>query len=181
MKHLLYISIVVLSFVTVTSSCGSSDNNWNDYKEWRNANYEWYLEQQQRTNDDGTPYYTQINPTYYPQSGVLIHYFNDRSETAGNLSPFESSTVKVKYVGQLYDGTVFDQTDEATTETRTFPLSGTITGWQIAVSDMHVGDTCQVVIPYPLAYGENGTSSVAPYSNLQFNIRLVEISGYQIQ
>lgn len=181
MKKLIYISIAAISLLASTTSCGSSDNNWNDYKEWRNANYEWYLEQQQLTNDDGTPYYTQLNPLSYPQSGILIHYFNDRSLTAGNLSPKETSSVKVKYTGKLYDGTVFDQTYESTTETRTFPLNGTITAWQIAVADMHVGDTCQIVAPYPVAYGENGTSSIPPYSNLQFNIRLVDITGYEIQ
>lgn len=180
MKHLLLISVAALTLLAATS-CGKDDNNWDDYTAWRDANYQWYLEQSQLLDEDGNPFYTQLNPLTYPQSGVLIHYFNDRTLTAGNLRPYVTSTVKVKYIGRLYDGTIFDQTNESTSETRSFSVNGTITGWKIAIPDMHVGDTCQVVLPYPVGYGSDGSSSIPPYSTLQFNIRLVDIPDYEIR
>jgi FKBP-type peptidyl-prolyl cis-trans isomerase FklB len=45
--------------------------------------------------------------------------------------------------------------------------------------DMRCGDTAEVVVPYGLAYGSQDRGTIKPYSNLQFNIRLVDIPNYE--
>ena len=44
---------------------------------------------------------------------------------------------------------------------------------------MHVGDTVQIIIPYDLAYGQSGSGSIPPYSALRFNMRLMDVPGYE--
>ncbi len=179
MKKLIYIIALLICSNFALSSCGDDGNTWTDYKAWRETNNNWYLEQKERKNDDGTPYYTELNPAWYPQSGVLIHYFNDRSLTAGNLKPMLTSQVAVKYKGEIYDGSVFDSTEE-TDEPMTFALTDVVVGWQIALTDMHVGDSCEVILPYTVGYGSTGSGSISPYTTLKFGIRLTDIPQYEI-
>lgn len=180
MKKLIYCIAVMIGASVIASSCGDDGNDWTQYAEWRNANYEWYLEQKELENPDGTLYYTELNPSWYPGSGVLIHYFNDRSETEGNLSPMITSRVSVKYKGMFYNGVAFDSTDVATAEVRTFSLESLVPGWKVALTDMRVGDTCDIVLPYTMGYGAQGQSTVSPYSTLKFGIKLVDIPSYEI-
>lgn len=181
MKKIIYLVSLFVGLSIAATSCGDDGNTWSDYAEWRNVNNEWYLAQKERKNPNGTPYYTELNPSWYPQAGVLIHYFNDRTSTAENLRPMITSRVSVKYKGMLYDGSVFDSTATSTADSvRTFLLSSTVTGWQIALTDMHVGDTCEVVLPYTMGYGSNGTSGISPYSSLKFGVKLVDIPAYEI-
>ncbi|MBD5254913.1 MAG: hypothetical protein HDS53_02365 [Barnesiella sp.] len=181
MKKLIYLVAMIIGLSATVASCGDSGNSWTEYEEWRNANIEWYLAQKDRKNPDGTPYYKELNPSWYTNSGVLIHYFNDRKQTEGNLSPLITSQVSVKYKGELYNGSVFDSTAVATSDSvRTFTLSGTVIGWKVALTDMHVGDTCEVVLPYTMGYGAAGNTSISPYSSLKFGIKLVDIPAYEI-
>lgn len=181
MKKLLYIVLMAAVALPAVVSCGS-DNNWEDYKDWREANNAWYLEQVARTNPNGTPYFNELSPAWLPGSGVLIHYFNERRATEGKLSPYLTSSVTVKYKGQLYNGTGFDSTAVSGADTvTTFPLSAVVKGWQIALMDMRVGDTAEVVIPFPMGYGETGSNAILPYSALRFGIKLVDIPSYEIR
>ena len=181
MKKLLYFVCLAVAFSTALVSCGDDDNSWSSYADWRNSNNQYYLQQKERKNPDGTPYYQELNPKWYNQAGVLIHYFNDRRLTAGNLKPLITSHVSVKYKGELYNGTVFDSTTTSTADSvRTFLLSGTIIGWQVALTDMHVGDSCEIILPYTVGYGTTGSLSTNPYSTLKFGIKLVDIPAYEI-
>ncbi len=58
-------------------------------------------------------------------------------------------------------------------------VSGNVQGFAIALMDMRCGDTAEVVVPYGLAYGSQDRGTIKPYSNLQFNIRLVDIPNYE--
>lgn len=181
MKKLLYIISLLIGGSIVLSSCGDDGNTWSDYADWRNANTSWYLAQKERTNPDGSLYFTELSPDWYKNSGVLIHYFNDRSKTEGNLSPMSTSRVSVKYKGSLYNDVVFDSTATDTADSvRTFTLSETIVGWKIALSDMRVGDSCEIILPYTVGYGANGSTSISPYSALKFGIKLTDIPAYEI-
>lgn len=180
MKKLFIIALIAIVGITVITSC-DSDDNWNDYKEWRQTNDAWYKEQLARTNADGTPYFTKLQPAWYPQSGVLIHYFNDHSATTGNLSPILTSSVKVRYIGRLYNDVGFDSSMVNTDGTATFQMTSLVTGWKVALTDMHVGDTCEVIVPYAEGYGVSGTTGINPYSALKFYIRLLDIPYYELQ
>lgn len=182
MKKIIYFVLAIVGVSVTLASCGDSGNNWSEYEDWRNDNVAWYNLQKERKNPDGTPYFTELNPSYYPQSGVLVHYFNDRRLTAGNLSPLVTSTVSVKYKGKLYNNSVFDSTAVSGADSvRSFSIDGVIMGWKLALLDMHVGDTCEVIIPYNMGYGVSGTTAINPYSTLVFGIKLTDIPGYEIQ
>lgn len=181
MRKILYAIAVLLGTSVALTSCGDDGNSWSDYAEWRNTNNDWYLEQKDLKNPDGTSYYTVLSPDWFPNSGVLIHYFNDRSKTVGNLSPMVTSQVSVKYKGMLYNGAVFDSTSVATADSiRTFSLASLVPGWKVALTDIRVGDTCEIVLPYTMGYGATGSTSISPYSSLKFGIKLVDIPAYEI-
>ena len=159
------------------------EDTWEYYKEWRDANNAWLEEQQSKTDEDGNPYYKKVIPEFDQSAYVLMHYFNDRKKTEGNLSPLYSSTVDVKYIGRLYDDEPFDssylQTTYGDSIYRVAGLSNVVEGWAIALMDMRVGDSCEVIIPYQSAYGNQIREAIAPYSHLKFNLKLVDIPGYE--
>lgn len=55
-----------------------------------------------------------------------------------------------------------------------FPLSGVIQGWQLAVPQMQKGGKYRLYLPYDIAYGENGTGSIPPYSTLIFEMEIID-------
>lgn len=85
-------------------------------------------------------------------------------------TPTAESQVRVKYVGTTIDGKEFDRNDDIE-----FSLSGVIKGWTEVLQLMKVGEKVKVVIPYELAYGEEGSYSIEPYSTLVFEIELLGI------
>lgn len=88
--------------------------------------------------------------------------------------PTLSDQVKVHYKGTLIDGTVFDSSIDRG-EPITFHLTGVIKGWTEILQLMPVGSKWMVYIPYDLAYGSRDTGRIKPYSNLIFEIELLEI------
>jgi hypothetical protein len=181
MKQLFIILIGLFSVVGFIS-CNTEDT-WDTYADWREANLAWWNAQEALTNEDGTPYYEKLYPDWDTQSYVLIKFFNDRSKTAGNLSPIYTSTVNVKYRGRLYDDEVFDSSYSMTTYGDSIyqtTLGDVISGWNIALSYMHVGDSCEVIVPYTQGYGTTGSGSILPYSMLKFDIKLVDIPYYEL-
>ena len=89
----------------------------------------------------------------------------------GGPKPTAESDVEVRYHGELIDGTVFD---ESTTPI-TLNLGRVIKGWTEGLQLMSVGDKYKLYIPYDLAYGEQGTQGIKPYSTLIFDVELVSI------
>lgn len=177
---LLLLSILILGI----SACSVDNNdNWTKYEDWRNENNAWLDQQLSKKNADGTDYYTRITASWDNQSYVLIKYLNDTNETKNNLSPLYTSTVDVKYIGRTYDDVAFDssylKTSPADSVYRV-KLSSVVGGWVIGITKMHVGDSCEIVIPYQSAYSSSGYGTIKPYSNLKFNIRLVGIPGYEV-
>lgn len=183
MRKFPFILLITVLCCGLASCLENNDDYWDEYEDWRNANEAWLQTQAQKTNADGSPYYKKVVPAWDKSAYVYLHYFNDTTLTRKNLSPFYTSTVDVKYIGHLYDGTAFDSsylnTYPADSIFRT-QLSGVINGWTIALNDMHVGDSVEVLIPYQWAYGASKYGDIKPYSALQFNMKLVDIPGYEI-
>ena len=101
-------------------------------------------------------------------------YYRVISEGTGP-KPTQESTVRVHYEGRLVDGTVFDSSYERKEEA-TFPVSGVITGWQIALKAMPVGSAWEIYIPQYYAYGAQGSGkNIPPYSALIFKVELLGI------
>lgn len=151
------------------------------YQEWYDTNEDWMKEQQARTNPDGSPYFATLIPKWNPNAFVLIHYFNDRKLTEGNLSPLYTSTIDTRYYVTYCNGVPIDSSyNQSSYGPGIFrcQVNGVIDGWAIALEDMRVGDTAEVVIPFQQAYGTS-SSSVLPYSNLKYNMSLVDIVDYE--
>ncbi len=165
-------------------SCSSNDDeSWDEMMAWRDANNAWFEELLTKKNPDGTPYYEVVTPAWNPTIKVLMHYFNDRSETEGNLSPIYTSTIDTRYKLHLYDGTAVDSSTASVVDGKAgifrTRLDETVIGWGIALPQMRCGDTAEVVIPYTAGYGAQSTGSVKAFSNLVFNIRLENIYRYE--
>ncbi|MDE6135231.1 MAG: FKBP-type peptidyl-prolyl cis-trans isomerase [Muribaculaceae bacterium] len=161
------------------SSCGD-DSNWSDYEEWRNLNTSLVEEAQNKKNEDGTPFYSVLVPDWDPAHFILIHYFNDREETAGNLSPLYTSTGSFRYELHIYPDSLVDASaNNSANGILDFRINQVVPGFSAAAMDMHCGDTCEVIIPYSLGYGYSGSGLVPPYTTLKFNMRLVDIPDYE--
>ncbi|MBO5052745.1 MAG: FKBP-type peptidyl-prolyl cis-trans isomerase [Muribaculaceae bacterium] len=172
----------------IFTACNDDDSSKTDanYAAWNKANQAWLDEQQNRLDENGKAYYKKVVPTWNSSAYVLIHQFNDPEETKDNLVPLLTSTVDVRYRVTLYDGTPIDSSSTITSPVpgalRTqLNSSGLISGWKIALTHMHVGDTCEIIIPYAQAYGITGLNTVKPYSNLVFNMRLLDIPYYEVK
>lgn len=177
--------IAVLAAVSACNSDGDkSENVWSRYETWRNANKEYFALKRDSIGPDGKLFYETYFPTWNPGAEILIHYFNDRAETAGNLQPMLTSTCAVRYIGHLYNDVAFDSTY---TLTNYGPKGVTylkpqncVQGMAMALMAMHVGDSCEVIIPYSLGYGAKTQGLVLPYSVMRFNLRLTDIPYYEI-
>lgn len=185
MRKLLSIIAVAAIALTFFSACHDDDDSYDlmDYQTWRKQNGDWVAEMQQRKNPDGTPYYTTLIPAWNPGIFILIHYFNDRSETEGNLTPLYTSTVDVRYQGFTCEDERFDSSNLVNSYGKLgiarFSCNGVIQGWSVALENMHVGDTAEIIIPYDAAYGTSYTPTLLPYSSLRFNLRLEDIYRYE--
>lgn len=187
------ISLLALPVILAASftSCNSGDSDtWEDYAQWRKINQEWMNEQADLLNEDGTPVYTRVVPSWNENAYVLMRWHNDTTLTRENLRPLYTSTVDVKYIGRFYNDEPFDSSyvnvefGDSIFRTR---CSAVIEGWTIALERTHVGDSVEVLIPYQQGYGATpmgtaGTASfIKPYSALKFDIKLVDIPGEYIR
>ena len=181
LKHLPI--LLMLAAVPAINSCDDGDEPNSD-SEWQKINAEWLANLENKRNPDGTPYYKRLVAPWDSRSYVLIHYFEPQHTE--NLRPLFTSTVDVRYKVYTCDNTGIDS---STTIIKPVPgalrvsldSKELIAGWPIAVTDMHVGDTCEVIVPYGMAYGVSGYMNVKPYSNLRFNLRLVDIPYYEVR
>lgn len=156
---------------------------WDKYADWREQNDQWLNELLSKTNADGTPYYTRIESDRNPGAYVLMHFCEDPAPNAGKLSPKYTSTVDTRYILHLCNGTPVDSSTLITAYGKPgvyrARLNNLVFGWYLALSNMHCGDTAEVIVPYGVGYGAIANGSIDPYSNLRFNIRLVDIPYYE--
>jgi peptidylprolyl isomerase len=92
-------------------------------------------------------------------------------------TPQRGQRVKVHYTGTFEDGKKFDSSrDKGTPFTFALGTGAVITGWDIVVGKMKVGERVKAVIPWQLAYGANGRGRlIPPKANLVFDIELLGI------
>lgn len=184
-KSIFVAAIAALFIVSCTETDDQDVNVWDKYADWREENTTWIEQQEALLDEAGNPVYTKVVPEWNRNGYVLMRWFNDRALTENNLVPLYTSTVDVKYYGRLYTDEPFDSSytsiSPADSVSR-FQISKTIQGWAIALEQMHVGDSVEVIIPYELAYGASAPSDkILPYSALKFNIKLTNIAGEYIR
>lgn len=106
------------------------------------------------------------------RGGVLYKVISE-GDGQGNVSP--RSIVSCYYKGSLINGKVFDNAfDRGYPEA--FRVNELISGFQIALVNMHIGDHWEVYIPSDMGYGPKGDRVIPGGSTLIFEIKLVNIS-----
>lgn len=88
--------------------------------------------------------------------------------------PTDTSRVKVHYEGRTLDGNVFDSSYKRK-EPASMMCNQVIKGWTDVLTHMPTGSVWEVYIPQELAYAEQGTPNIKPFSTLIFKIELVEV------
>lgn len=108
---------------------------------------------------------------YEISQGVLCKIHESGTD---DRCPRGNDVITVHYKGSLINGKVFDCSyDRGYPEA--FRLNELITGWQIALTQMHVGDKWTVYIPWEVGYGKKGNGSIPGYSTLIFEMELIAI------
>ena len=176
MKKFFYTVIMAVVAITMLDSC-LGKNVYDEYKEWREMNDEWFA------NMANSGQYTLLKAPWDPSSQVLMRWHNDTMATRYNLKPLITSTVDVKYRLRLYDDTMIDSSYLSTYPADSIfrsVVNENIEGWMIALTRMHVGDSCTVIVPYQQGYGSSKRSTeLKPYSMLVFDMKLVNIYKYK--
>ena len=95
------------------------------------------------------------------------------------LRPSKGDTVAVNYEGRLEDGTVFDSSFK-----RGMPLmfpvgeGRVISGWDIGVMSMELGEKAELIIQSDYGYGDKGRGKHIPGgATMTFYVELLEIEG----
>ncbi len=172
---------LIALFIFVLSACKLDPvrDAWEYYKDWRVENNEWLAKQEALTDANGKAYFQKVTPEFDQSAYVLIHYFNDRASTEGNLTPLISSTVNVKYKLLNCREEAVDSSYLLTDSIYQQRLSNTVEGFQIALMAMNVGDSCEVIIPYQYGYSNTGNGSILPYTHLRYLLKLKGIEKYE--
>lgn len=181
MKKLITYAFCLLGVASL-SSCLSDDDD-KPYEDWRLANENWVAEQEALRNPDGTPYYTKVTASWNPNAYVLMHWHNDRALTAGNITPLSTSTADVKYLLRDYQGLGCDSSYLRTTPADSIyrsRVNTNVEGWVLGLTNMHVGDSVTMIIPYQWGYGAQSRGKLKPYSAMVFDLKLKGIPGYEI-
>lgn len=180
MKRLVSVLLpgLILLFPGVMSSCIDDDDE--DYSTWKADNDKYVEQMASLTNPDGSLYFEKVTPDWSTGTTVLMHWYNDRQANPEKIKPLFNSWTKVKYRVTLYDGTPVDSSYLKKDSVYVSRPGSNIVGWQIAVMNMHPGDSCRVVMPAASAYGKNKNGAVLPYSALVYDLKLVGITAYEI-
>ena len=88
--------------------------------------------------------------------------------------PKDTSLVKVHYEGKTIDGKVFDSS-YSRKEPAKFRANQIIKGWTEALVHMPVGSVWEVYIPQNLAYADQESGPIKPFSALIFKIELISL------
>lgn len=168
-------SLGLIALLTVLASCTPEDDTVT-YEDWRLQNQQYMTERAAETLSDGTPRYRRISPQWCPGAYTLMEWHNDTDPSPDALTPLDNSTVICNYTLTDIEGNTLDRGAGYKTQ----PCRNVVGFWN-ALTSMQPGDTVTAIVPYEAGYGSLSNGAVKPYSTLIFNIRLKEISGYEIK
>lgn len=118
--------------------------------------------------------YVQENFPTAQATGSGLYYIIEVEGIGGKPSKFQ--TVMVHYTGALPNGSVFDSSYKRNQPIE-FPLGQgrVIKGWDEGIAMLSKGAKAKLIIPYFLAYGEEGRPPIIPAkATLIFDVELVD-------
>lgn len=118
-------------------------------------------------------YLKENNITVQPTESGL-YYIEIKKGKGPKVVP--DKTVIVHYKGTFLDGEKFDSSYDRG-EPLEFPIGkgSVIPGWDEGIAMMNVGGKAKLIIPYYLAYGEQGRGPIPPFATLVFEVELVDM------
>ncbi len=171
----LLLPATILSLQSCLSDQEETDRN---YSEWRKQNTAFFQDAEDEVLN-GVKRYEKLTPKWDPASSVLLQWH--KRGDANSITPLDNSTIDVKYLLTNIEGDTIDSSYANTTYGDSIfrcQPNEMITGFWIATTNMHVGDSVTAVIPYMAGYGITGSSTIPPYSTLIFQIKLDSIVSY---
>lgn len=105
------------------------------------------------------------------RAGVLYKVL-ESGDGQGTVNP--RSIVTCHYKGSLISGKVFDNSYSRNCP-EAFRVNDLISGFQIALVNMHIGDKWEVYIPAEMGYGTRNAGNIPGNSTLIFEIQLLSI------
>jgi len=114
-------------------------------------------------------YISQNNLTDVQTTDTGLRYIV--ATTGNDVFPTATDSVRVNYRGTLLNGDEFDANNNIT-----FDLQGVIAGWTEGFQFFSEGSSGTLLIPSDLAYGGNALDGIPTYSNLIFDIDLLEVN-----
>jgi FKBP-type peptidyl-prolyl cis-trans isomerase len=102
-------------------------------------------------------------------------YYVELKKGNGSMA-IPGKTLRVNYTGKFLNGKVFDSSEEAGGPVE-FQLGAgeAIPGWEIGLSYMCAGGRAKLIVPSKLAYGNNYTGNIPPYTPLVYEIELLSV------
>ena len=164
------------------TSCSDDSSEEDEYANWEERN-DAYINKLAQSQMMKIKAYTK-DPLVGGKSSDYI-YVEVLEEGNGTESPLFTDTIRVAYRGRLIpttsypEGAIFDQSYEGefswrTADVQDFCCGNVVNGFSTAMMHMHIGDRWRVHIPYQLGYGTSSTNSIKGYSNLIFEIALLD-------
>lgn len=87
--------------------------------------------------------------------------------------PGIGATVRLRYVGRLKDGTVFDHSNDKPAE---FLIGTTVAGLSVGLQMLGTGGNATFYIPPSLGYGSRKVAGIPPGSGLIFDVEIIAIN-----
>ena len=110
--------------------------------------------------------------TNYTASGL---FFN-KSVTTEGAQPQDGQIARIKFVASYLDGTPLGDSEQLGDYYDVVVGEGKVLkGLEEAVAMMRVGEKARFVLPYTLAYGTNAFNNIPAYSNLVFDVELLDV------
>ena len=102
------------------------------------------------------------------------------TEPGNGEKPEVGKPVTMHYTGKLLNGTVFDSSVERDQPFQfVLGVGQVIPGWDEGVQLMSKGEKGLLYIPYYLAYGERDMGDIPPFSNLIFEVELIDFETFE--
>lgn len=107
---------------------------------------------------------------------TLSGLYYDKMLVTQGVQPRKGQTARIKFVASFLDGTPLGDSDQLGGGYEFVVGRGQVLkGLDEGVSMMHVGEKARLVLPYTLAYGTKGYENIPPYTNLVFDVDLLEV------